>query len=510
MRPNSSALSDTDEKAPFPCELSRLSIPNDPRFVEAACRFIDAVSRLTGFEDTLRLQITEGIRHVLLALLQYSFEPDEKTSIELTSERIPAGLKISLRDQGLPLSAERAAANGSPPGTPLYGLNAYFDEVQFRNRGREGKEIVLYKHLPDPSLVEYAAACGIGPLQPLEAGDAAARSMESCSARPLKPSEALEVSKTVYKAYGYSYPHDYVYYPEKIVELNRSGEIFSAVAVAENGEIAGHCSLQPWEENPRIAEMAQGVVNPQYRSHGCFAKLTEYLIQTARAKDLTGVFGEAVTTHPYSQKTAHQFGLGECALFLGLIPSAANFKGLGGGFSERGSMLVQFKYLKRPPAVPVYAPAHHGAMIAAILANLGVAPDLQPHPPAMTALPADTAITVKLNRALNLGRIRIDRYGRDAVDLLRGQVKALCLQKWEVIHLLLDLSDAATPHFCSGFEELGFFFAGILPSGLPSGDGLLLQYLNNFTVPYESLRTASAFAEELVAYVRERDPNRIS
>jgi hypothetical protein len=38
----------------------------------------------------------------------------------------------------------------------------------------------------------------------------------------------------------------------------------------------------------------------------------------------------------------------------------------------------------------------------------------------------------------------------------------------------------------------------------------LLQYLNNFTVPYESLRTASAFAEELVAYVRERDPNRIS
>jgi serine/threonine-protein kinase RsbW len=255
--------------------------------------------------------------------------------------------------------------------------------------------------------------------------------------------------------------------------------------------------------------MAQGVVKPQFRSQGCFAKLTEYLIETARAEGLTGIFGETVTTHLFSQKTALQFGLRDCALFLGLIPAAANFKGLGGNIAERGSMLVQFKYLRAQPSPPVYAPASHRAMIAAIFANLGVDPDMPAQQPGVDQpTEAQTGITVKLSRSLNLARIRIDRYGCNALDLLRGQIKALCLQKWDVIHLLLDLSDPLTSHFCRRFEELGFFFAGILPCGLPDGDVLILQYLNNFTISYESINSASAFARELVTYVKDRDQNR--
>ena len=491
------------------CAPSRLSIPNAPFYIEPACRYAAAVAGQIGFNDLQAQDISAGLHCALTALLRYSFEPNEPAWVELVSERIPAGLRLSLRDQGLPLSPADSDGGDAGADSPLYGLNAYFDEVRFQNRGRDGKEIILSKHLPDPSITDDVAGCAWDSSEIPDSGLDHTRSETHCTVRRLKPSEAHEVSKAVYQAYGYSYPHDYVYYPEKIAELNRRGDIFSAVAVAENHEIAGHCSLKRWEENPRIAEMAQGVVKPRFRSQGCFARLTEYLIDAARGQGLIGIFGEAVTTHPYSQKTALQFGLRDCALFLGLIPAAADFKGLGGRPGDRGSMLVQFRYLETPASMPVYAPLSHRAMIAGIFANLGRAPDWRTPPPeAERPAAAEAAVTVKLSRSLNLARIRIDRYGRNVVELLREQTRALCRQKWDAIHLLLDLSDPATAHFANRFEALGFFFAGVLPCGLPAGDALLLQHLNHLAVSYESIQTESAFAGRLADYVRRCDPSR--
>jgi hypothetical protein len=147
-------------------------------------------------------------------------------------------------------------------------------------------------------------------------------------------------------------------------------------------------------------------------------------------------------------------------------------------------------------------------MIAAIYANLGITPDwrspsAESDPPVAEA----SAMAVKLSRALNLARIRIDRWGPDAIDILRRHVKELCLHQRQVIHLLLGLADPATAVLAQRCEELGFFFAGVLPCGLPSGDALILQYLNNFAVRYEALQTASEFAARLAAYVQKHDPS---
>ena len=72
----------------------------------------------------------------------------------------------------------------------------------------------------------------------------------------MEPSEALEVAKTVYRTYGYSYAHDYIYYPEKIIALNASGEVQSAVAVTEADEIAAR-------EATETARILQGLVERQ-------------------------------------------------------------------------------------------------------------------------------------------------------------------------------------------------------------------------------------------------------
>jgi serine/threonine-protein kinase RsbW len=147
-------------------------------------------------------------------------------------------------------------------------------------------------------------------------------------------------------------------------------------------------------------------------------------------------------------------------------------------------------------------------MLRAIYANLDAAavPQIVIAPEG-TEEEGKPAYQINLIRSLNFARIRVDRCGSNIVADIRLKLRELCLQRWDVIHLILNLSHLQTSRFCSRFEELGFFFAGVVPLGLPSGDALILQYLNTLPAPYSAIQTASRFASELVAYVKSGDPN---
>jgi anti-sigma regulatory factor (Ser/Thr protein kinase) len=493
------------------CEFSRLTIPSDSRYAGVAARYAAEVARLIGFDDRVQEQIYHGIQMTLPAVMQYSFEAQERGTLDVSCERIPAGLKVVVQDKGLPFGDVGPwPTDADVRDNAFLALRDHFDEIHFNNLGPKGKEVVLVKHLADASMAEYEAACR---LQPPDGSEATrpfpeAEAATYCTVRPMGPSDALEISKTVYKTYGYSYSHDYIYYPEKIVALNASGEVHSALAVTEQNEIVGHCALSLWSDNPQIAEMGQGVVIPKYRSVGCFAKLNEYLIGIARSRGLKGVFGEAVTVHPFSQKTGLQHGLRDCALFLCLIPLTVEFKGLKIEPSTRGSMLVQFKYLDKPLRTEIYAPPQHADMLRAIYTNLdGATVPRILTPPENVTGEGESVYKINLIRSLNFARIRVDHCGSNIVSDIRHKLRELRLQHWDVIHLILNLSDPHTPGFCRRFEELGFFFAGVLPLGLPTGDALILQYLNTDCVPYSTIQTASRFGSDLVDYVKSCDPN---
>ena len=122
---------------PASCEFSRLTIPSDSRYVGVAARYVVEVARLIGFDDRIQDQISQGLQLVLPALMQYSFEPEERAAIDVSCERIPAGLKIVLRDKGLPFGDTGPGAVGVPDSRVL-ALRDYFDEILFNNLGPEG------------------------------------------------------------------------------------------------------------------------------------------------------------------------------------------------------------------------------------------------------------------------------------------------------------------------------------------------------------------------------------
>ncbi|HSM89506.1 MAG TPA: hypothetical protein VLT56_05745, partial [Desulfobacterales bacterium] len=153
--------------APAACEFSRLTIPSDSRFAGVAARYAAEVARLIGFDDRIQDQISQGLQLVLPALMQYSFEPGERAALDVSCERIPAGLKIVLRDKGLPFGNMEGAAG--VPDSRILSLRDHFDEILFNNLGPEGKEVVLIKHLRDDALSDHEAACRLQPPDPEEA-----------------------------------------------------------------------------------------------------------------------------------------------------------------------------------------------------------------------------------------------------------------------------------------------------------------------------------------------------
>ena len=77
--------------------------------------------------------------------------------------------------------------------------------------------------------------------------------------------------------------------------------------------------------------------------------------------------------------------------------------------------------------------------------------------------------------------------------------------KPERLVILSGMSGSGKSAAVKCFEDLGFFFAGIIPRPV-TGDILELQYLNNVRIDYDHAQVYSDFAKELLAYIRDRDP----
>jgi len=496
------------------CQFSKLNIPNDPLYAVAAGKFIFEIAKKIGFQSVDAQAIESGVNEAIKAVIDYSFEPGEQATLEISCELIATGIQVTLRDKGLPFgeSLPKKAQAGRPTdptatfGNRIYQLKKYMDEVSMHNLGQEGKKIVLIKHLASKTITEYYAECELEPYEIPRPEIKTDHEAAQYVVRRMKASEAAEVSKTVYKAYGYSYAREFMYFPEKIIALNDSGHLHSAVVVVGDDEIAGHCALQYWEENSRVAELSAGIVKPEYRSRGYFSKMAEYLVNEAQGKDLLGIFVHTITNHTFSQQTGHRSGLRDCAIRLGLVPPTTIFKGFSESIHHKLSIIIQFRYLSIPAPLTIHLPPAHHTIVAAIYRSLGITPKIS-FKSAVQKPGHRSVYKIQVVTPLNFARINIESYGNNVVREIRAELKELCLKKIEVVNLYLNLFDPLTADMTEEFESHGFFFAGVMPGGLAAGDALILQYLNNVPIDYEQIKITSDIGHQILAHIQRLDPN---
>jgi len=493
---------------------SILTITNEIAYLHAIQSFARELANEIGFgkddQDAILLALEEAVTNVI----EHAFEPAERAAFQIIFEPSTAGIKIIIKDRGLPYDPGLVPGYTEPDDIgdmPSHGLGSYImkkcvDEVSFINLGKEGKELHLIKHFPKKSIAEYDEASRSEPVPERSEKSVFPTQLQEIEVRLMRPSEAVEVSRLFYRTYGYSYFSDVMYYPDRLAELNRQGALISIVAVSGEGEIVGHQAMIRDALTDTIFEAGRGAVKTSFRGHNLLLRMMEFLIDKAKADGFKGIYGKPVTVHEYSQKVTGRIGFKDCAVLLGCAPSDIAFKGIAGKFSQRGTYVYCFLPLVQLPVVPVYLPSHHEAILRKIYSNLGLSKNfITSH----SSVPEDdlSIMRSKIIPEDNIAEIVIRHYGRDCVAALRRLLKDLCVRKIDQITLFLDLGDPATGIMCEKFEELGFFLSGMIPC-LHFEDTLMLQYLNNIVLDYSQIDAYSDMTKELLAYIKERDPNR--
>jgi serine/threonine-protein kinase RsbW len=225
------------------------------------------------------------------------------------------------------------------------------------------------------------------------------------------------------------------------------------------------------------------------------------LLRQAAEQGLRGLYAEAVTVHPFSQKSNLALGGFETGVQLADEAPTVTFRQIDDRATRTrtATVLYYFKTSEAPRRV-VYPPAHHRAMVQRIYEHGGLGRDVRTGPTGPLPPAARPDLHVDVFPRWSEASLRVTAYGRDLPELVRSRLRELCRRRIDWISLDLPLSDPALPEACASLEALGFSFAGVIPE-LADGDVLRLQYLNAVETDLESAQICSDFGRDLYAYV---------
>jgi serine/threonine-protein kinase RsbW len=106
------------------------------------------VAQNFGFDERACLAIVVGVEEAVSNIIREAFAPDDQATLDISCERVSMGLKIVIKDKGLPfkptgLLSPKSASDAMPLSGPQRALDVMkqtMDEVSFHNMGLEGKE----------------------------------------------------------------------------------------------------------------------------------------------------------------------------------------------------------------------------------------------------------------------------------------------------------------------------------------------------------------------------------
>lgn len=489
---------------------TELSLPAHRGMQRLAQDYVRGLAQLAGLPEEqaepLALAVWEACRNSI----EHAFEEQEPGTLKLVGELTPVALTLFIGDKGLPFYQTRgggppARSPGSPDAVPpeLHSLQQCFDEVGWIYHGVEGNELRLTRHLPGvccpPAPDPETITLGTKTVQPAAFGP--------YTVRRLRQGDGIQVAQLIYRVYGYTYPHQDFYYPDRLDHDVATGRLVGVVALAADGEIVGHDGLLRLEQ-AGLAELGVLAVAPAHRGHGLLRLMSDRLQEEIKRLALFGLFGQAVTIHTISQEAGDSRGLHVTAIKL--LDLQAHFKTLqhrrppssqwesqAAPGLQRLTTVFCFKYLAPPDPKALYAPPRHRQMLGKIYRNLGVEPQFL-EPGGFTEA---GELKVHYDQGLGVGNLEVNRIGSDSLPEISQARRDLCdLAGAKVVGLLLPLAQGGTPSLCEAAEAEGFFFSGVLPHFAPDGDFLRLQHLNAELDP-ATIHLYSPFAQELLSYI---------
>jgi anti-sigma regulatory factor (Ser/Thr protein kinase) len=482
-----------DERGTPEAEMAivRLDVTADAELLPAVVGFARRVTRRLGLTDRAAEELNQAVEAVCRNVIEHAFDPDEAGQYDIEILRRPGQVVIAVEDRGLPFDYAHLREGGDAA-LPEMLHRSSADGVRLVNLGRAGNRVELVKHVPHADVREHLPED-----EHREVLKAPAASDEiPLEIREMRPEESLELSRCVYRSYGYSYDWDSIYYPDRIREIQEKGLMRSCVATKPDGEFVGHLAVTVERPDSPTGEAGQAVVDPRFRGHHLFPRMKSFMAERAAQTGMYGLFSEATAVHPYSQRGNLELGAAETGFLLGYIPASVSYKQIGENREgRRGSVALFYLRTNPEPERPIYPPAAYREAVRLVVEHNGLRRTEGDGSDA--TMPTSSRMSVDVRGDHNLAFLRVEEPGADLQELVRVRLRELCLHRVDCIYVDLPLSRPAAQSAGARLDELGFFFGGVVPE-LLNGDVLRLQYLNEVDIRPDDVRTASDFGRELV------------
>ena len=308
----------------------------------------------------------------------------------------------------------------------------------------------------------------------------------------------------VYATYGLTFHRDWLYDPDRMLELNALGDITSLVAV-EHGQVIGHLALirphfdveteggQVSADNVR--ECGLSIVHPDHRSKGVQVSMALALSQLAWQTGVRGAIMRCVTHHTFSQRGALTMGGQPVALLLGSIPRWVSYD--SDDPTEREPLSTVLHWVPVHPATETRALVQPPAMEWFDKAVSGIN-ERRVRPPSTAVLPRESELCATWSGSRRLAQIHVTRVGRDLIDKLAETCRWLIGGHIAHITVFLpgDISHTAAIH--EDLAQLGLFPAGFIPGYLRGRrDALVYQALAWSDLKPDRIKVAGGAAQEI-------------
>ncbi len=461
----------------------------------SAPALVDAVAAAFADGAAIHGEDAERLRGFVESLVRFTREhayPDDPWGeIEVTLDAADGFVHVDVHDWGLPLKSAGGDLGPLPPALAAPAETA--EDLRLVNLGAEGKRLTGQLRIP--------TAAGRASTHHVEASTRRARGATEAEGafeiREATVEDAEDIAQLLYENYHLSYVHPDFYRPRHLIAELDAGRLLSTVAV-HDGSIVGHHALMRAPDDP-AAETGAAVVHSAYRGLGLFGRLFESTIERAQRLGLAAIFGDAVTIHPFSQRTEREHGYRESALMLGTVPARVTMRGLGSTEPGRRTALLRSYRLFDESSRRVELPTAYRETLELVYDGLGLALG-----PRGSTEDEEPLVTTDDDSERDLGFLRVRRWNDGAREEVTHAVRELLSRHEDVVYADVDLQAVAdVDSAVSCLNELGFFLAGVVVHGQEGHDHVRLQRLNSEAVELENVVCDSPFAEELKARVLE-------
>ena len=478
-------------------EIARITILPEKALISALADMVADIAQAYGIGSKQSVNLDSVLLDVIDNIVESGFEGDRCKPVDVVVSKRLHSLVVAVEDKGLPFDYEKLE-RGDEKRFSTYLTRHYADEVHFSTLGTGGNRTEIVKNLPATDIravmdisehIEHAAAAEAPPDEEIIIG-------------MLDTGKVHELVRLVYKCYGYTYANEFMYYPEQIEARLSSGVMLSGAAYNSKEEIIGHVGFIFSAPGAKVAESGEAVVDPRYRGRGIFQKIKNHLVEIVTPMNVAGIYGEAVTVHPYSQKGSIELGGRETGFLLGYSPGTVSFRNISDSERpRRQSVAMMFTPVTGCAGETVYVPQVYKDIIAGIYGRIGFDRRLTVEDEAKGFKGRQKGrTTVSVRHDHNQALIKIEKVGSMTVKEIGFQLKHLAHERFDCIYVDIPLRQKGAGYVASAARGLGFFFGCVIPEYC-EGDVLRLQYLNNVDILRDDIKTASDFGQKLLDYI---------